>query len=116
MESILTFIGRFHPLIVHLPIGFILLALLLEFNRSKFKESEKNFKVHFVLGASNWCIFNPFRLFTIPTRRLPMGVRSRPFLFGHTHLNSLDGVLYISRKENDFKATTSLFLFNKFID
>src|SRR6056300_169275 len=44
MESILTFIGRFHPLIVHLPIGFILLALLLEFNRSKFKESEKILK------------------------------------------------------------------------
>ena len=44
MESFLTFIGRFHPLLVHLPIGFILIALLLEFNRSKFKESEKILK------------------------------------------------------------------------
>jgi uncharacterized membrane protein len=41
MDSFLTFIGRFHPLIVHLPIGFILLALLLEFSRNKFKEAEK---------------------------------------------------------------------------
>ena len=44
MDSFLTFIGRFHPLIVHLPIGFILLALLLEFSRNKFKEAEKVLK------------------------------------------------------------------------
>ena len=44
MESFLTFVGRFHPLIVHLPIGFILLALLLEFSKSKFREAEKILK------------------------------------------------------------------------
>lgn len=38
MDYFLDFIGRFHPLIVHLPIGFILLALLLEFSKSQFKE------------------------------------------------------------------------------
>lgn len=41
MESFLTFIGRFHPLFVHLPIGFVFLALLLEVSKRKFKEAEK---------------------------------------------------------------------------
>ena len=44
MDAFLTFIGRFHPLLVHLPIGFILLALLIEFNRKNFNESEKVLK------------------------------------------------------------------------
>jgi mono/diheme cytochrome c family protein len=30
MEAVLTFLGRLHPVIVHLPIGILLLALLLE--------------------------------------------------------------------------------------
>lgn len=29
--DVLTFLGRFHPLIVHLPIGFVCLAILIEF-------------------------------------------------------------------------------------
>ena len=37
MDAFLTFIGRFHPLIVHLPIGFIVLGVLMEGNRKKFK-------------------------------------------------------------------------------
>ncbi len=41
MQYFLDFMGRLHPLIVHLPIGFILLALLLEFSKSKFKEADK---------------------------------------------------------------------------
>lgn len=44
MDSFLTFIGRFHPLIVHLPIGFIVLALLLETSKSRFKEVENVLK------------------------------------------------------------------------
>ncbi|GAA5222046.1 c-type cytochrome domain-containing protein [Membranihabitans marinus] len=32
------FLGRFHPVLVHLPIGFLLLALLLEFLSLQFKE------------------------------------------------------------------------------
>ena len=62
MESILTFIGRFHPLIVHLPIGFILLALLLEFNRSKFKESEKilKFILYWVLLSGVFSILSGY--------------------------------------------------------
>ncbi|MGB5554490.1 MAG: c-type cytochrome domain-containing protein [Flavobacteriaceae bacterium] len=35
-----TFIGRFHPLFVHLPIGFILLAIVLEW-WERFKKTEK---------------------------------------------------------------------------
>jgi uncharacterized membrane protein len=30
MAAVLTFIGRLHPLLVHLPIGILLLAILLE--------------------------------------------------------------------------------------
>jgi len=44
MQYFLDFMGRLHPLIIHLPIGFILLALLLEFSKSKFKEAEKVLK------------------------------------------------------------------------
>jgi uncharacterized membrane protein len=35
-----TFLGRFHPLFVHLPIGFLFLAILLEWYE-KFKKTEK---------------------------------------------------------------------------
>lgn len=55
MEAFLTFIGRLHPLIVHLPIGFILLALLIEFYKKYFKESEKFIK--FILF---WTIISGF--------------------------------------------------------
>jgi len=30
MEIVMQFLGRFHPLIVHLPIGFLLLAFIFE--------------------------------------------------------------------------------------
>jgi len=36
-----TFLGRFHPLFVHLPIGFLLLAILIEWYQGK-KEKNKN--------------------------------------------------------------------------
>ena len=55
MEAFLTFIGRLHPLIVHLPIGFILLALLIEFYKKYSKESEKFLK--FILF---WTIISGF--------------------------------------------------------
>ena len=62
MESFLTFIGRFHPLLVHLPIGFILIALLLEFNRSKFRESEKilKFILFWVLLSGGFSILSGY--------------------------------------------------------
>jgi uncharacterized membrane protein len=62
MESFLTFIGRFHPLLVHLPIGFILIALLLEFNRSKFRESEKilKFILFWVLISGGFSILSGY--------------------------------------------------------
>jgi len=37
-----TFLGRFHPLFVHLPIGFLLLALLLEWYESRKKAIKKS--------------------------------------------------------------------------
>ena len=55
MEAFLTFIGRLNPLIVHLPIGFILLALLIEFYKKYSKESEKFLK--FILF---WSIISVF--------------------------------------------------------
>lgn len=39
--DIVTFFGRFHPLLVHLPIGFLLLAILIEWYQRK-KEKKKN--------------------------------------------------------------------------
>ena len=39
-DSFLTLIGRFHPIVIHLPIGFIIIGLLIELNRKKFKESK----------------------------------------------------------------------------
>tara|TARA_B110000971_G_C20036570_1_gene514614 strand:+ start:4203 stop:5576 length:1374 start_codon:yes stop_codon:yes gene_type:complete len=35
MDVVFTFFGRFHPLLVHLPIGFILMGLLFELNKKK---------------------------------------------------------------------------------
>ena len=35
LDDFLIFIGRFHPLIVHLPIGFIVLGILIELNKKK---------------------------------------------------------------------------------
>jgi len=35
MDIVLTFFGRFHPLLVHLPIGFILMGLLFECYKKK---------------------------------------------------------------------------------
>lgn len=42
MDDIVIFLGRFHPLIVHLPIGIIIMAAILQFialKSTKFKES-----------------------------------------------------------------------------
>ena len=35
VENLLALIGRFHPLIIHLPIGFIVMGLLIELNKKK---------------------------------------------------------------------------------
>ena len=36
-DDLLILIGRFHPLIIHLPIGFIVLGILIELNSKKLK-------------------------------------------------------------------------------
>ncbi len=48
-----TFIGRFHPLFVHLPIGFILLAILLEWweNFQKTKTTSKLIPIAWFIGG-----------------------------------------------------------------
>ena len=51
--DIVTFFGRFHPLLVHLPIGFLLLAILIEWYQGK-KEGKENSKLityAWLLGA-----------------------------------------------------------------
>ena len=50
-DSILTLIGRFHPIIIHLPIGFIIIGLLIELNRKKFKEAKNILKFIFSWGT-----------------------------------------------------------------
>ena len=56
-----AFIGRFHPVLVHLPIGFLILAVLLEMGRLTRKIEVKESTVAFVLfwsaiGATLSCI------------------------------------------------------------
>lgn len=48
-----TFLGRFHPLFVHLPIGFLVLAILLEWleNHKKNKKNNKIIAVSWLLGG-----------------------------------------------------------------
>ena len=41
LDDFLILIGRFHPLIIHLPIGFIVLGILIELNSKKLKWSNK---------------------------------------------------------------------------
>ena len=51
--DIVTFFGRFHPLFVHLPIGFLLLAILIEWYQGK-KEGKENNRIvtyAWLLGA-----------------------------------------------------------------
>ena len=51
--DIVTFFGRFRPLLVHLPIGFLLLAILIEWYQGK-KEGKENSKLityAWLLGA-----------------------------------------------------------------
>ena len=40
LDDLLILIGRFHPLIIHLPIGFIVLGILIELNSKKLKWSD----------------------------------------------------------------------------
>jgi uncharacterized membrane protein/mono/diheme cytochrome c family protein/SepF-like predicted cell division protein (DUF552 family) len=56
-----AFIGRFHPVLVHLPIGFLLIAALLEIGRLLNKISVTNATISFILfwsgiGASLSCV------------------------------------------------------------
>tara|TARA_Y100000741_G_C18232427_1_gene550344 strand:+ start:136 stop:1533 length:1398 start_codon:yes stop_codon:yes gene_type:complete len=57
LDFILNFIGRFHPIIIHLPIGFIIIGLLIEVNSLKFQSPNKILKFIF-LWASITCFFS----------------------------------------------------------
>src|SRR5215217_4986413 len=55
------FIGRFHPLLVHLPIGFLLIAALLEIGRRTKKVQVSSSAISFILlwsaiGATIACV------------------------------------------------------------
>ena len=47
LDDFLILVGRFHPLIVHLPIGFIVLGILIELNKKKFGWSNDALKFIF---------------------------------------------------------------------
>ena len=51
IDSLLVLLGRFHPLIIHLPIGFIVMGLLIEINKKNFKWSEEALKFIFFWAA-----------------------------------------------------------------
>lgn len=52
MNAFTDFFGRFHPLLVHLPIGFLLMALVLQWlcNKKKYAAIEPAVPVAFLLG------------------------------------------------------------------
>lgn len=52
MNAFTVFFGRFHPLLVHLPIGFLLMALVLQWlcNKKKYAAIEPAVPVAFLLG------------------------------------------------------------------
>lgn len=52
MNAFTDFFGRFHPLLVHLPIGFLLMALVLQWlcNKRKYASIEPAVPVAFLLG------------------------------------------------------------------
>ena len=52
IDSLLSLLGRFHPLIIHLPIGFIIMGLLIEINKKKFKWSNEALKFIFFWAAT----------------------------------------------------------------
>ena len=47
MNDLLILLGRLHPLIIHLPIGFIVLGLLIEMNKKKLAWSAEAIKYIF---------------------------------------------------------------------
>ena len=47
LDDFLILVGRFHPLIIHLPIGFIVLGILIEFNKKSLKWSNDALKFIF---------------------------------------------------------------------
>ena len=51
IDSLVTLLGRFHPLIVHLPIGFLLLGLMMVFYDRKEKKHLGMLKFAFLWGA-----------------------------------------------------------------
>jgi len=51
IDSFVTLLGRFHPLIVHLPIGFLLLGLMMTFYDRKEKKHLGILKFAFLWGA-----------------------------------------------------------------
>ena len=51
MDILLNLIGKFHPLIIHLPIGFILIGLLIEINSKKFESPNKILKFIFLWSS-----------------------------------------------------------------
>lgn len=57
-SSFSLFIGRFHPVFVHLPIGFLLLAMLMEFFNSKVRSKNMDAAILFSLklGAASTVI------------------------------------------------------------
>ena len=54
LDDLFILIGRFHPLIVHLPIGFVVLGILIELNKKKFGWSNIKFFQQ-VLGTFGLC-------------------------------------------------------------
>lgn len=55
MDTAFTFIGNFHPVLVHLPIGFLLLGLVFQWlgRKEKYRELQPAVRIAFLLGMAS---------------------------------------------------------------
>ncbi|MGA0897301.1 MAG: DUF2231 domain-containing protein, partial [Flavobacteriaceae bacterium] len=51
LDNLLVLFGRFHPIIVHLPIGFIVIGILIDFSRNKFQWYKEALQLIFFWAA-----------------------------------------------------------------
>ena len=70
MDIVLTFFGRFHPLLVHLPIGFILMGLLFECYKKKIQPATSDQKIKCAVLSSQK-ILATNRPFLFTTQKIP---------------------------------------------
>ena len=88
IEFILPLFGRFHPILVHLPIGFLVFGVILIFGfGKKYSLYSPIIQLAFLLGGISAAVSS------IPRRRLWLGQREVSSNLGHTYYNPVFGAV-----------------------